>query len=354
MFYATQTVIQMLPDEGELTIGGCTIRDWPALSQRCVHIFMDFLSLDHMRELVNHMIARLKFNTVVLECSMVRWRSHPEIWQPEAGTRAELRAVQQILADAYLDVVPLVQSLGHCAWLFYHGRNLDICEDDTVPYAYNPLAPRTYDVLFDIYQEVIDLLQPTAFHIGHDEVRMIGTFPKSNQGKAMGFSKLFVEDVNRLAEFLLQQGIRPWMWADVVLGEDLAAHIDRLSRDIVMVDWQYVPFRKYASTEFLKASGFDVLGATWWNPKNIQTFAEYVERAGAMGMLQTTWLGHFSSAKWTSEARQYEAHVHAAEHFWAGAGVSRGDYVERIAGAFVRNALPTRLDAATPDWGDRW
>lgn len=354
LFYATQTLIQMIPDEGDLAICGCIIRDWPTLPRRCVNIFLDFLSLDHMRELVNRMIARLKFNTVVLECSMVRWHSHPEIWQPEAGTRVELRAVQQMLADAYLDIVPLVQSLGHCSWLFYHGRNLDICEDETVPYAYNPLAPRTYDVVFDIYQEVIDLLNPTAFHIGHDEVRMRGTFPKSDKGKVMGFSKLFVDDVNRLAEFLLQQGIRPWMWADVVLGEALASQIELLPREIVMVDWQYVPFQKYASTEFLKASGFDVLGATWWNPKNIQTFSEYVERIGAMGMLQTTWLGHFASAKWMSDIQQYEAHVYAAEHFWAGSAVSRGEYVNQIAREFVLNALPTRLEASIPDWGEHW
>ncbi|GMA63158.1 beta-N-acetylhexosaminidase [Alicyclobacillus fastidiosus] len=354
LFYATQTVIQMFPSEGDLVLPTCTIRDWPELPERCVHIFVDFLSLQHMRELIGNVIGRLKFNTVVLECSMTRWLSHPEIWQPEAGTRANLRAVQQMLQDAYVDVIPLIQSLGHSAWLFCHGRNMDICEDTSVPYAYNPLAPRTYEVLFEIYQEAIDLLRPSAFHIGHDEVRMVGEFPKSNRGKGIGFSSLFVEDVRKIAKFLTDQGIRPWMWADVAFSPDVAGEISKLPPDIVMVDWQYVPFRQYVSTEQLMKAGFDVVGATWWNPRNICTFAKYAATVGAKGMMQTTWIGHFASVKWPLEIHQYIAHVHAAQSFWAVQADEPGAEFDQAADRFIRAALTTWDEAAMPEWADHW
>jgi len=352
--YALQSLLQLAESAGAGAIPCCAICDWPDLPYRGLHVLIDFYSPSFTKEVIR-LAARHKYNAVVLECSMVRWDSHPEIWMDSAGGKAELSDVVRTAKRLVPDVDPLIQSLGHCKWLFHRGANLDICEDPQHPWCYNPLNERSYEVIFDIMDEAVELFRPRRMHIGHDEVRMVGTFPNSPEGRGIGFEKLFVADTNRIASHLRDRGVGTMMWADVVQERAFRTELERLNKDIVMVDWQYHPFRRYQGVARLMELGFPTIGATWHDPENIRSFARFAKGQGAQGILQTTWTGHFGSAViFDKELHQYTAHLYAAEALW---NASAGDKEPFgfDAEALVRNALGAHAaKRPPPDWGPVW
>ena len=106
------------------------------------------------------------------------------------------------LARSYgLEPIPLIETPGHAAWMFYGGKNRDLVQDpdSKEPYAYDTLNPETYTrVIFPVLKEAVEVFGPRRLHLGHDEVRNRDRFPAREHGKAIGFEKLFVDDVLRL------------------------------------------------------------------------------------------------------------------------------------------------------------
>lgn len=354
VIYAVQSLIQLINKNDDcINISSCFIKDWPDLSWRGLHIPMDFNSTEFLKELIENVLVRYKYNKLIIECSMIKWDSHPEIWQAEASTKNNLQEIIKMAKENLIEVIPLVQSLGHCRWLFYNNKNMDICEDPENPWCYNPLDKRSYEVIFDIYREALELFDPDFFHIGHDEVRMVGEFPVSNAGKKLGFENLFVNDTNKISEFLLKRNVRPMMWADVVQDCSFKS-LDKLNKNIIMVDWQYHPFNNYQGIDYLENFGFTTIGSTWYKPDNIKKFADYMYKKKKTGLLQTTWAGFFGSAKaLNKELKQYKAHILAAEEFWHTGAYKSFSQLPYNPELITKENLNDYSDIV-PDWGKSW
>src|SRR5690606_652680 len=112
----------------------------------------------------------------------------------------------------FVDLIPLIQSLGHSEWIFTNGHNLDIAEDPDMPYAYSPTNPRTYDFIFSVYQEALDFFQPKGFHIGHDEVTMRGRFPYRSRESGMSATDLILMDTIKLNDWFRERGVMVHLW----------------------------------------------------------------------------------------------------------------------------------------------
>ncbi|QQE80556.1 family 20 glycosylhydrolase [Alicyclobacillus sp. SO9] len=353
---SSQNELQTTGKTEQYYLPGCVIVDYPDLEWRAVHIFIDFLSQDFTKALIDKILCRYKFNALVIECSSVKWESHPEIWRESAVETDKLRDLVDYAKRRFMEVIPLVQSLGHCQWLFANGQNVDICEDRDNPYAYNPLNDRSYSVMFEIYDEAIEVFRPKLFHIGHDEVRMVGSFPKSAQGKEKGFESLFVQDTNRISQHLESRGVRPMMWADIIQEPTFQPYLSKIDSSLFMVDWQYTPFRAYQGIEFLRNEGFDVIGSAWHNPQNIFYFTKHVKEIDGLGMLQTTWTGHFgSTCALATDMKQYIAHLYAAEMNWNVDGYGSVAALPYDSQKLVKTALEENtVTGEIPDWGRNW
>jgi hypothetical protein len=83
--------------------------------------------------------------------------------------------------------------------------------DMTWPDSYCPSNPESYRILFDLVDEVVDLLKPRRVHIGHDEWRA-GAFCPRCRGKDTG--ELYAQDVLKIQRHLEEKGIETWMWGD--------------------------------------------------------------------------------------------------------------------------------------------
>jgi hypothetical protein len=218
-----------------------------------------------------------------------------------------------------LEPIPLLETLGHSSWLFGRGQNRDLLQDPTVPnpWVYDPLNPRTYQVLFPIFDELIALFKPKYIHIGHDEVRGIHPFPSSPQGLQLGFGQLFLMDTQRLHEYLTSKNVEVMMWQDELLSAEVRALLDQFPKDLIVTSWNYYPASDYAELTTLQQAGFRVLGASWKDPDNIEAYARNTAEKQALGMIQTRWTGYFGNAEVIhGQYEQLYAYLIAANQFW--------------------------------------
>lgn len=333
-YYGMQTLKQLVkPSASGAAIQGCEITDWPSLKFRGVHLFTGNRALPFHKKLIDRILSRYKMNNIILEVDFMKWASDPSIAVDFSEDQADVERELDYAHQHFIEVNPLLQSLGHCDHLFMAGKNLDIAENPARPYSYCPTNPRTYPYVFKLYDETIKLFgNPKFVHIGHDEVVEPGGFPKHEECKKRTAEQIFVDDTLKVREHLAKQGARVMMWGDMMLfrgdapdamnaksPEDAKWIRDQLPKDVVVTDWHYAPGKpeEFKSLEIFMNEGHDAIAATWYTPANIEAFANQAKRVGAMGLLQTTWAG-FNSYEDNLKGcfNQFSAMILAAEYSW--------------------------------------
>ncbi|MCX7919279.1 MAG: family 20 glycosylhydrolase [bacterium] len=321
-YYGTQSFKQLLRQHHDFSLvaKGAEIFDKPQFKYRCIHLLADKDSIWFHTRLIDRVFSRYKINHIVYEVEQgIQWESVPEVNQPAAITKSEFKKVLQCAKDHFITVTPLVQTLGHLEFVFRAKKNLEFVEDSAMPYAYCPLNPKSYEFIFKMIDEAIDLFdKPEYLHIGHDEFEMRGTFPVHEECKKVGLVDLYYLDTLKLYEHLKQKGVKTMMWGDILLKEKFKSKIDTLPKDIVIADWHYAPKTVYPSIDFYQEHGFRTIGCTWYIPKNIEGFSQYCAKKNAYGMMQTTWTGYFGNATaLEKEFKQIYAYILAADYFWS-------------------------------------
>ncbi|HEX8524374.1 MAG TPA: beta-N-acetylhexosaminidase [Tepidisphaeraceae bacterium] len=335
-FYAAQTLCQLLrsADEG-VFLPACNIDDAPSLAFRGVHLFTGKESVPLFTRLAERVLSRYKFNHVVIESQFTQWDSDKSIWWEISVPKEQVAEYVKIARENFLEPIPLVQSLGHSEWMFQKGANRDLAEYPPAPYAYSVTNPKTYEYIRRIYGEALDLFEPDFFHIGHDEVNIFGHYPRREEAKKWGETKLFTYDVQQHDKQMRPRNVRLMLWGDMLLhrseSSDSAANApttqeakarrDAMPEDAVIADWHYQPAKPedYKSLKIFKDAGFTTVACTWFNPDNIYSFAESARHYGAWGLLQTTWAGWtLTEQSMEREAKQFPAYILAAEYAWSG------------------------------------
>jgi len=164
---------------------------------------------------------------------------------------------------------------------------------------------RSYDMVFSLYDVLIDIYQPKEMLIGHDEIKNIGSCVNNKLSGADLFSK----DINVLHEWLTQRKIKVLMWGDMLLNHskwnDIVGSansnnpvynsgntheaIDRIPKDIVILDWHYQVKPDYRSIKYFIDKGFKVWGVSWYKPQNAVNMAKSIDKYGADGLLGSDW-----------------------------------------------------------------
>ncbi|MDH7571001.1 MAG: glycoside hydrolase family 20 zincin-like fold domain-containing protein, partial [Armatimonadota bacterium] len=335
-FYGLQT-LRFLLRKGE--IPATEIRDWPDFPIRGLHLLADDASLAFHGRIIQELMAPLKMNHIVFEVEYAGWDATRPLHQPWRMSKADMRALLELARDHFIEVTPLVQTLGHCEWLFANGQNADWAEDVESRYAYDASNPAVYAFLDKLLAEVVDLFHPRFLHIGHDEVDMRGRYPARPANVAKGAHQLVLDDILWFHQWAKRRGIRLMMWHDMLLTKaegnvahggpplNMAAIRPRLPRDIVLVDWQYSALDAYPEIPLLRSEGFAVIGATWYHPGNIEKMATYARDKEVLGMINTTWTGyHGNATALVQHHAQIAAYVRAGDRFWNAGAPERPAY----------------------------
>lgn len=379
-FYGVQTLLQLITAKGDrIVIPGVEIVDWPAMHVRGMHISLRVAgqktNVPLAKDVIARVLARYKYNVLVLEVEGgMQFSSHPGISHPLALSKDEVTEIVEWARMHHMEVIPQMQSLGHCDYWLLKAYP-ELAEDRSSPYNYDPSNPRVYSILFELFEEVIEVFKPRRFHIGHDEVgETLGSSPSAN-GKLP--YEWFAADVQKLHGFLRERGIRTMMWGDMLLGgwnpgapgwrKAIARAIDSIPRDVMICDWHYGRARAYPSLEHFRQKGFEVIATPWYGRENNLYFAQAARDAGALGMIGSRWDGNRAVVDSAASLRS-NGFLLTAEYAWS-PGLpplerlpDRGAITQRIAddlhpigAAHVGllldlSRLPTQALDASMDW----
>jgi hypothetical protein len=252
-FYGLQLLRQLIEARhGELCVGPIAVHDWPYKRLRGVHLYMPPRAQLPFFGRLLEVLASLRFNTIFLEVGGgMRYDRHPEInrgWEdyvrrvtalpgfvneaehgypfPKDSTHYELAGgsclekdeVRGLIAQAealHIEVLPEVQSLSHSYYLCCPHPEIAENAADPFPDTYCPSNPASYQLLFEVLDEVIDVFHPRLVHTGHDELYTLGVCPRC-RGKSG--AELLAGDLTRIHAYLAERGIRMALWGDKLMN----------------------------------------------------------------------------------------------------------------------------------------
>ncbi len=263
-------------------VPACQLNDAPFCPFRGVHLYLPAPDqMDFAKRLIKYLLSPMGYNVIIMEVAgAMRFHSRPAIndafleanrkaaageWPPfphgDVGGRriVEQEDVRDLVAYARrfgIEVVPEVQSLSHVQFMTQahpeigerpwetpvtevtDERLADVPPDQFYAHCYCPSNPKSYEILFDLMDEIIDVFQPKEYvHIGHDEVYQIGVCPVCRQRDP---AELLVEDIMRIYDHLKAKGLTPMMWSDMlqpISGYKTPPARHSLPKDIVMLDF---------------------------------------------------------------------------------------------------------------------
>lgn len=329
--HAMRTLGQLaFAKDGKLWFPSGTMRDWPSIGWRGVHLFGGPELRSFHPLFAERVLLPLRFNKVVLQCERTRWDSQPGIHTPLFNNKSDLIAAFEMYRSKGIEPIPLIQSLGHMEWFFGNGQNLDLAVNPLVPYTLDLSKPKAREAIEAVWAEAIEALRPKVIHMGLDEIDSRGMSKLPSETTAV-----WEQAVPVLGAIAVRHGVTPMFWGDQGLapaqaidaahGDDPAnakRRRDALPRGAWIGDWHYkndpFPDRFLTSLNLWKEEGFFPIASGWFNPQNIAGFTQAAYRTGG-GYLQTTWAGYETTeANMHREMRQFAAYVVASDYAWSG------------------------------------
>jgi hexosaminidase len=303
-FYGVQTLKQLVRGEGAAAfIPGVKIIDWPTMRWRAVS---DDISrgpvptVDYIkRQIRTEAFFKLNMHSFYMEHTFAS-ESHPLIG-PDGGSLApvEIRELVAYARRYHVELVPEQQTFGHLHKALRLEKYAGLAE---TPYGdvLSPQQEGSYKLIADWYKELNELFPGEFFHIGEDETFELGEGQSRDVARAHGVGAIYFEHLNRVRDLLKPYNRRLMFWGDIALHHpDL---IGQIPKDMIVMNWQYgarddfwpdiKPFQDAGLQQFVCP------GAQNWNQifpnleaarKNIVNFGRDGQKAGAIGMMNTTW-----------------------------------------------------------------
>ena len=194
-------------------------------------------------------LARSGYDTIVWEVeNSVDWETCPECASLDALSKTEFRKLLDECRNLGLESIPLFQTIGHAEYVLKHNRYAHLKE---LPDRLDQYCPRNSELVPFLHrwiEEYLEVFGPVKyFHLGADEAWWIGRCPHCRAyvdgfpSTEDGISQLYIEHVTNTAQPLLERGITPIVWADMLLHYPQA--LDQLSRKFMLFDWIYSAYR---------------------------------------------------------------------------------------------------------------
>lgn len=217
LFYGTQTLLQLIRKNGNaLEVPGISISDWPDIEQRAVHYdtkhHQDKAS--YVRSFIKDM-ARYKINMLIWEWEdKFDYPSHPEIGAPGAFTMKEMQNFTKYAQKYHIQIVPLVQGLGHVSFILKWPQYKGFREIAASNWEFCPLKDGSYDLLFDLWEDAMKATPGSEYiHIGSDETYELAACDhcRAKAGE-IGKSGLYLLFVNKAVKHLQAKGRKVMAW----------------------------------------------------------------------------------------------------------------------------------------------
>ena len=280
-------------------------------------------------------LARQGVNLLIVEVDYnYEYVSHAELRGEDPTSAATIKRIVGLCRTHGIRLVPEFQSLGHQSWeektypllvkypqldespgKYPGNTGKDPWGTDFYCRSWCPLHPDVQPIINDLYDELIDVFEADALHIGMDEVFIIADAdcPRC-AGKPT--AELFARAVNDAHDHIVKKrGKEMMMWADRLIDGEATGYglweaskngthpaIDMIPKDIIMCDWHYE--RTYEKQGTKKATfpsvrifidkGFRVLPTSFRDVKVVKMFIDQslaIPSDRMLGHLCTIWRG---------------------------------------------------------------
>lgn len=322
------------------TIPCLTIQDWPSVRWRA---FQDDITRgpstkfsELKRDVTRGAMLKLNLFTYYMQHQFA-FKKHPLLGPKDGSlTAGELAGLVEHGRPLAIQILGNQQSFAHMQHTLAHPEYAHLKQDDRT---LSPVHEGTYELLDDLYSEVLPILPFEMFNVCCDETWGLGLEgPTKALGDEIGPGGVYVRHIRRVYDLVHgKYGKRMMMWGDVILH-----HPDKLEaipKDVVMLTWGYSPKESFEDqiVPFAK-SGYEFFvcpGVNNWNrvlpdfraaAVNIQNFVRDGLKHGAIGMLNTSWDDdgeNLNGPNWYGFAW-------GAECAWNGSKTSLDDFNRRI------------------------
>ena len=287
------------------------------MERRGIHVmFNGQRNLAALERLIGEIMPSLGMNWLIAEVNgHYQYASHPEAAEADGIGKKEARRLAKMARDNGVNLVPMYNCLGHQSWKdkpaallrshpeFNEAPDVDATAKEFYCMSWCPNHPEVNPIVLDLFDELLDGFEANAFHVGMDEVFIIGHCPRC---KSTPNHELLAKAVNDYHKHLAGgRGVEMMMWGDRLLDaktmgyglwesseNDTHQAIDKISADIVMCDWHYEIMEEFPSVRFFQEKGFRVWPGGWNKEKSIRRFIAVARRDATdkmLGYMATTW-----------------------------------------------------------------
>lgn len=234
-------------------------------------------------------------------CAMI-FDSRPELATPHALTREQVQQWLETARDHGLSIVPEIECFGHTKYIHTLPKYKHLSVRGVGMHnAINPLHPETHAIVADLLRETAELFDSPYIHAGFDEVNLGDGSALGSEAAGKADWEVFADYVNHVHGIITGLGKRMMIWGDHLVSEPRIS--ERISKDIIICDWQYHPDVNTSSTHALLKMGFDVIccpsssrSGDMIMPRsntlgNLQRFSRIAHAAGdrVLGLINTVW-----------------------------------------------------------------
>lgn len=392
-FYGLQSLRQLLDEGNGKAIQGVRVKDWPNYPFRAIRLYVPGPeNLAFFRRFMRDFMALYKYNKVIIEFNCMRLDKHPEAnagWiefskymqytrsNSTEGLRGEeknsshfdsgdgniieksdVTDIVDFARENFLEVIPEIPSLTHGYYLLTRHPELAEYPGDKWPDTYCPSNPKSYELMFDVYDEYIDVIKPKMINIGHDEWwgAPLGVCPFC---KGKDPSELFAQDVNKIYNYLSGKGIKVAMWGDYLLESVRSKGTqqrtsstgvkyetpgavrpsvveDLIPKDILILNWFWDEDQNQEKEMELQKFGFKQIYGNFL--PNIENFDDRVKKIDLAGGAPSSWA---STNEFNFGKDVILNFLGCANIVWSGHTIDEGDLLAIVSGLMpsVRSAL---------------
>jgi hypothetical protein len=316
-FYGVIMLCDLVQRDGERwKLPSGRITDWPSLEWRGLHVlFGSRTSIASIETIISDVMPKLRLNQLILEINYnFDYQKRPEVADPDHITLDDAKRLLKLARQNHIKLIPMLNCLGHQSWQEKTFQLLKAYpEFDEAPHrqwgekgfyckSWCPSHPDINPIVSDLFDELINAFEADSFHVGMDEVFVIGECERC-KGKPLG--ELYAKAINDYHSHLVgKRGVRMMMWGDRLLDQKtvgysrweaddlgMAAAIELIPRDIVICDWHYES-DEFPSVPYLIDKGFTLWPTGWRQIPSATKFVETtLQHYGRQlpGYLATTW-----------------------------------------------------------------
>jgi hexosaminidase len=306
IFYGVQTLLQLMKKKGgNIYLPQVIIQDYPLFKIRGISDDISrgqISTLADFKKIIRQLAAyKINFYLPYIE-DMFSFDKYPEIGLGRGAlSKDEVRELVAYAKQYHIEIVPIFQCLGHQERLLAIPRLNHLAENPDKPWCFASVVEEVYPFLTDLIRELVEVFPAPYFCIGCDETYDLGSGKSKELATQIGKDGLFAQHVVKVKQIVEQHGKQVWMYADMPFSPEYPNLLDKLPKDIVMINWIYLTATDYRRAHAIQDSGYPqiVSPATHSHGRIFPDFEEANSnvdhllyagyKTGAIGAIQSSW-----------------------------------------------------------------